>query len=758
MAQTKTIQLLRSSQLYTPTAAGEGVSAKTALENAKAALTALTGRKDGEIVLARYQETGAEIKSVLGIYHANPDLPSGSTAGWTFIQDITSSSEGLTQLQAEIDRIESNVGLGNDGTYTSGYSEDGIAGTPTTLKATVDNIITYIKTLDLAEVGGTSGDVITTVSQADGKVSASKSSLTDVAMTGYSKTADTGDIAATDTVEQAFSKVENAIAANEVASTDGTITITHPTTGTNAGKTDLAVTIDGTTIVKSNAGVLKADLELTQLTSTELTALNNSNVKEAYKLIYHTDSNRTAIGDVVKIYKDSSLLSVALLHADLDAATPLKPTYSDGTWTDIASASQTEENLALCFAYQLADGTTSVEAVPVGNFLRESEFGDGLQVVSGVVSVKKDTSSGKVRTAATPSGVTPGSADDTGLVDVLTVSSNGVKVDKIQAAIDYAVQNSSTSLAISAEGDNYITAAVDANNNKKINVTADVQDLTATAGTPGVYNSTTGAQTTAPVAGTLSGVADSLGDAADIATKVKTYVDGAIAIEAARSDAKNLADLKTVVEGLDGTATASSATNVDSTPTADFKVLTKVAEVDGKVVETTVANGSTAVTLKKLAATGAAADVSIADSDNLINATTVEDALKEIATNVNNNHIVSSDVIVATTDTSNNQTTLSVTTGNGLEKTGTNNNTLAVKQGSGITVDSNGVSVNAGDGLVIDGSGDVDVNVGNGLEISSDAVAIKIDPDSAMADSTHGMLTVSSSGLKLNDTWDCGVF
>ena len=756
MAQTKTIQLLRSSQLYTPT--GEGANAKTALENAKAALTALTGRKDGEIVLARYQETGAEIKSVLGIYHANPDLPSDSTAGWTFIQDITSSSEGLTQLQAEIDRIESNVGLGNDGTYTSGYSEDGIVGTPTTLKATVDNIITYIRTLDLAEVGGTSGDVITTVSQADGKVSANKSSLTDVAMTGYSKTADTGDIAATDTVEQAFSKVENAIAANEVASTDGTITITHPTTGTNAGKTDLAVTIDGTTIVKSNAGVLKSDLELTQLTSTELTALNNSNVKEAYKLIYHTDSNRTAIGDVVKIYKDSSLLSVALLHADLNAATPLKPTYSDGTWADIDSASQTEENLALCFAYQLADGTTSVEAVPVGNFLRESEFGDGLQVNGGVVSVKKDTSSGKVRTAATPSGVTAGSADDTGLVDVLTVSSNGVKVDNIQAAIDYAVQNSSTSLAISAEGDDYITAAVDANNNKKINVTADVQDLTATAGTAGTYDAD-GAQTAAPTHGTLSGVADSLGDAADIATKVKTYVDGEIAIEAARSDAKNKADLKTVVEGLDGTATASSATNVDSTPTADFKVLTKVAEVDGKVVETTVTNGSTAVTLKKLAATGAAADVSIADAGGLITETTVEGALQEIATNVRNNALVSNDVIVVTPDTTNNNTKLSVTTGNGLEKTGNSNDTLSVKAGDGIEVTSSGVGVLAGDGLVINSSTKaVDVNPGNGLEISSDAVAIKIDSTSAMADSTHGMLTVSSNGLKLSDTWDCGVF
>ena len=755
MATSKTIQLLRSAALYTPTAAGEGVSAKTALQNAKDALTALSGRKDGEIVLARYQETNGPIKSVLGIYHDTPDLPGTATAGWTFIQDITSSSEGLQTLQNEVDAIESNIGLGTDGSY-SGYSGDGIVGTTTTLKGTVDEIIEYIKTMDLTEVGGTDGDVITTVSEADGKVSASKSSLTDVKMTGYAAdSTKTGAIAATDTLEQAFNKVENAIAKNEVASADASVTITQPSSGTSSGKTDLSVNVDGTTITKTNAGALKANLTVTQLTSTEVTALSDTNVKEAYKLIYSGDSNRTAIGDIVKIYKDSSLIDVYLGHTD-DTLSVQGSTYSRST--DITSGSGSE---ALCFVYQLADGSYSLQAVNVEAFLEESEFGNGLAVDSSthVVSVKKDTSSGKVRTAATPSGVTPDSADDTGLVDVLTISSNGVKVDNIQAAINYAVQNASTDLAISAQGDNYITAAVDANNNKKINVTADVQSLTASAGTPGVYNATTGAQTTAPVAGTLSGTADSLADGADIATKVKTYVDGAIAIEGARSDAKNTADIKAAVEGLDGTATASSATNVDTTPSADFKVLTKVVEADGKILETTETNGSTAVTLKKVAATGAAADVSIADAGSLITATTVEGALQEIAGNVQNIGVVSNDVIVATEDTSNHNTKLSVTTGNGLEKTGTNSNTLSVKAGDGITVDSNGVAVKAGAGLVINNSSkDVDVNVGDGLEIASDAVKIKLDTTTASNNITSDMLSISSNGLMMSDTWDCGTF
>ena len=676
MAQTKTIQLLRSAALYVPT--GEGANAMTALESAKAALIALENRKDGEIVLARYQETGGSIKSLLGIFHDTPDLPGTATAGWTFLQDVTESEGSAAALQAEIDQIESSVGLGTDGTYTSGYTADPVAGTPTTLKATADNIITYIKNLDKSARANatTDGKVVVTVAQSDGLVSETDSDLTDVVMAGYSKTSDTGAIASTDTLEQAFSKVENTIAKNTVSSTDKTVEI--DTTGST---TDLSVNIDGTTLVaNSSTGVISSDLKILKETSNL-----DTNVKEQYKLVY--GSSTTAIGDVIKVYKDSALQEV-YLGASTDTINASTGEITKNTVQDPQSMN---------FAYQLADGTYSLTKIDVSKFLTESEFSDGLQVNGGVVSVKKNTSSGKVRTAATPSGVTTDSADDTGLVDVLTVSSNGVKVDNIQAAIDYAVQNSSTSLAISAEGDDYITAAVDANNNKKINVTADVQDLTATAGTAGTYDAD-GAQTAAPTHGTLSGVADSLGDAADIATKVKTYVDGEIAIEAARSDAKNKADLKTVVEGLDGTATASSATNLDTTPTADFKVLTKVAEVDGKVVETTVANGSTAVTLKKLAATGAAADVAITDSGNKITATNVEDALAEIVTKAD--------------DALN--------------------------------------SVSSANGAITAAARDANKNQQLTFNISSSSAK--------QADGTTGMLTIENDGLKLSNTWDCGTF
>ena len=142
--------------------------------------------------------------------------------------------------------------------------------------------------------------------------------------------------------------------------------------------------------------------------------------------------------------------------------------------------------------------------------------------------------------------------------------------DAITAISDYVddkVQNASTNLAVKAQGDAYVAASVDANDNKKVVVATNKQDLTATAGTPGVY-AADGSQTTAPTAGTLSGTANSLADGADIAAKVKTYVDGAIAIEAARSDAKNKAD----IAALDVTDAAVSG-----------QFVTAVSETDGKI-------------------------------------------------------------------------------------------------------------------------------------------------------------------------------
>ena len=110
------------------------------------------------------------------------------------------------------------------------------------------------------------------------------------------------------------------------------------------------------------------------------------NVREAYKLV---DEDGTQAGATINIYKDSSLKSVAL------------------------------DNQELVFTYILADGTESVVRLDVSAFLHESEFGNGLQVVGHVISVKVDATS----------------------ESFLTVGADGIKLAGVQDAIDAAEGN-----------------------------------------------------------------------------------------------------------------------------------------------------------------------------------------------------------------------------------------------------------------------------------------------------------------------------
>ena len=201
-----------------------------------------------------------------------------------------------------------------------------------------------INKLDVAEVGGT-GKVITTVSETDGKIAATAIDLT----------------------------AANVAAESTLAS-------------------DNAVAVTGTT-VKDQIASLAASIKtvskdaksysVKKLTEDEVTALGESNVKEAYKLI---DGADTQAGDTIKIYKDSSLKSVAL------------------------------NDQILNFTYILDDGKESTVGVDVSTFLAESEFKNGLEVVNHVVNVKVDAAS----------------------ENFLTVGAAGVKLSGVQAAIDQA--------------------------------------------------------------------------------------------------------------------------------------------------------------------------------------------------------------------------------------------------------------------------------------------------------------------------------
>ena len=121
-------------------------------------------------------------------------------------------------------------------------------------------------------------------------------------------------------------------------------------------------------------------------------------------------------------------------------------------------------------------------------------------------------------------------------VDVSTATASATGLADAFKVKEY-VDSQTTDLAVTAEGDNYVSASVNAATDKKhVIVETNVEDLTVTGGTAATYGSDfipTGNATH----GTLSGEEGALADASDIATAVKTYVDGEIAIESARTDA-----------------------------------------------------------------------------------------------------------------------------------------------------------------------------------------------------------------------------
>lgn len=139
-------------------------------------------------------------------------------------------------------------------------------------------------------------------------------------------------------------------------------------------------------------------------TISAVTVSGEENVLEAYALY---DEDGAQAGNTIKIYKDQSLKNVEL-------------------------SGQT-----LVFTYELAAGNQKTVSVDVSAFLSESEFGNGLQVVDHVVSVKKDASS----------------------EGFLSVSADGIKLSGVQDAINNAVANKN----VEATGDTYVSATVSGN-------------------------------------------------------------------------------------------------------------------------------------------------------------------------------------------------------------------------------------------------------------------------------------------------------
>ena len=476
MSNLRNIQFFRNGGYYASLSA-----AKTALASKIDVLL------DGSPIIGRYKYTdssGVEsIKSVIGIAHKNIS----GTTDITFFESANDIADTIARLQSEMDTTQTTVGTNADGTKIDQTESKFISG-KTTIEAeikalndvlealeyekTVDDnkIFSYIKQEDgqittneknITEVklagyaegtdadiaatdtlgqalgklqaqinamdknaSAVDGQVVTTVSEADGKVTETKANVKDLQLGGYAKTNDTGAIASDDTINVALSKIENQMVANDVENADGSINISAGT----SGGTDINVNIkEGEHVLAKDGGSgLYTNIAISAATAEEVTTLG-VNVKEAYKLV-GTDGTR--LGDYVKIYRDSALKEI-YLGSSADTIDTTSGVITKETVTDPQS---------LNYAYQLADGTYTLVKIDVSKFLTESEFASGVtQNGAGVVTGVVDGTSEQVITAySTESGNTT--------ANVLSVGANGFKVSNIQNAINAAVGKAQTTI------------------------------------------------------------------------------------------------------------------------------------------------------------------------------------------------------------------------------------------------------------------------------------------------------------------------
>lgn len=212
-----------------------------------------------------------------------------------------------------------------------------------------------------AEIKGGDGKFIQSVKEEHGVITAVEADLTAAAV-AYDKTSDKVIANATD-VSAAIKELDAKVAANKDAE------LTYKTV---------------------------------KLTDEEVTAIGDVNVKEAYKVVsVDKEGTKTTVGDIIKIYKDSSLKSIE--------------------YTEVNDKSKKGQFLK--YVYTLADGTEKTVYVDMSKLVDQAEVEKGIQAIDGKLSIK----------------LAEGNE-----ANFLTVDANGLKLSGVQTAIDTAkneVQN-----------------------------------------------------------------------------------------------------------------------------------------------------------------------------------------------------------------------------------------------------------------------------------------------------------------------------
>ena len=428
------------------------------------------------------------------------EMTAGTAAASTklFIDERGGHEEEYLKLDSVIDKASSAV---NYYIKTEGISEaiDEVADKVEELSAATQDVLGALDFTGVTQ----EGKPIVNVTQEDGLVSAEAGNIS----AEFVEINESGD-----TLDEALEYILENIEANKVESEDGSIVVTPGADGTL-----VKVNRDEATIVLNDNNELVADLKLSAITP------SGANVREEFALLDH---NGRQLGDTVKVYKDSSLHHAELGTMGDELVSEDEPTVIRGTG-----------DTALDLIYHKEDGTYELVKIDVNDFLEESEFKDGFVVDNHVVKVKIDENSEKL---VVGSGET---------APVLTVDEDGVKVNNIQNAIDYAVNELSDELkeaideeaAMRESADTALNEAIEALEDKLGNVSVEKAESIENFVKLGVENDGNGATALTIDDSELKQVIDFIND--DITTEI-----------AAREEA-----IEKAVEELKGTSASTSA-------------------------------------------------------------------------------------------------------------------------------------------------------------------------------------------------------
>ena len=447
------LQLLRNGAAYATkedalnalkTATGEGGSLQNVV------------KKDGVAVLARYkhEEGGVkQIRTLVGYYAEASALTNANGASsYMTIVDADGTAADIKELVEKL-----GTGVTTDNTVTkqlaalSGNSESSLSGDTSVAGAKKYADEQVRAALDALEANSVADDnkVVSDVTQANGKVTATVKNLTDVKLAGLSATAD-AKITSTDTLGGALAKLQGQIDSMDKAasSADGEVVITVVETDGKVTE-EKAKVKDLKLVGYSKEANATGDIAATDTINTALNKLENkvgaNKVTNADRSIVVTAPTGTATTTdikvniksrekVIKLGNDGIYTNLNLVKVTESLPATVKERYelrdSDnariGESIDIAKDShivsinyitEGEHAQNLEYVYLDASGKTNTTYVDMSALVLESEFASGVTVTNNIAHGVVDPNSEKF----------------------LTVGADGFKLAGVQGAINTAI-------------------------------------------------------------------------------------------------------------------------------------------------------------------------------------------------------------------------------------------------------------------------------------------------------------------------------